>query len=175
MKHFKEFRAKDVITNIDVNTHLDDADANDADNADKAPPAGQDELLLLMENAFEEEMLALANEEGNEVDGQDFLTGENILPEEELEPGTHSKKALFPVHSAQSFRSHLLLNETYGLLRRPVDRYASTRNLQLISDMVTNTSAPAVSLLFPEMAIFPSMFWNSADQRQLGAVPCHLL
>lgn len=77
---------------------------------------------------------------------------------------------IFPVHTDKTFMSHCLLNETYGILKRAIDKHPSARQLQMLHQMVTDTDSPAVSLLYPEANIFPSIFWQGLDRKNLGAL-----
>jgi predicted GIY-YIG superfamily endonuclease len=179
LKHFRLFCAADGVTCIDVdvstlqNVNIDDISQ---DNEEASDDDQDDDDDLELDEFVPLNQFQLEDDELDDVgiNGQNFLTGDNILPSDVID-STHTRKMLFPINSRNSTQSHCLLNETYGLLKRRYNKHASAKNLQLMHQFVTRTASPAVSLLFPESVLFPSIFWYGQDKKNLGAVPCNLL
>lgn len=188
LRHFREFDRKDCITRIvndgDSARRNDIAHDEDIAHVSSEDEAQADEAEAPVDEAEAEVDMELHFEDIDEgvqeiydiIDSQNFLTGENVLPtSNDVCDSIHSKKSLLPVHSSNAFASHCLLNDLYGVLKRAKDEHSTARNLQMINQLVTETTSPAVSLLYPEFMMFPSIFWNGEDEKNLGAVPCHLL
>jgi predicted GIY-YIG superfamily endonuclease len=89
-------------------------------------------------------------------------------------PQSHSRQDVIPIFDInKQVPSHCLLNQHYNVMRRA--EWQCTATAGLLQHIVSVTSSPCVSLLYPEAQLFPRIFWSAKSNSVFGAIPSFLL
>jgi hypothetical protein len=104
----------------------------------------------------------------------DLPTGDDFIGEQEVDI-QHSRLDTTLLYDAKrSLRAHYLLNNSFGILKRGVPRYASNKTSLLFNQCVRTGKSPAVSLLWTEANLFPTTFFKNYNESIPGALPFHM-
>ena len=91
-------------------------------------------------------------------------------------PSLHSRKDVIPIYDVtRSIPGHFLWNKGYGVLRRRFDNHSSVEANSMMQHIISVSSSPCVSLLYPEAQLFPRIFWSSHETAVIGAIPSFMI
>nr|XP_039271517.1 uncharacterized protein LOC120345964 isoform X2 [Styela clava] len=96
----------------------------------------------------------------------------DFLDDEVMSDPLHTISTNVPTFNVDSnyFPLHLLLNDTFQVLKRSVRRRKNARSQNLLHHFASNTDSTMVSLLFPEAQILPTTFWAMKRNSPIGAM-----
>nr|XP_039258626.1 uncharacterized protein LOC120335208 [Styela clava] len=111
----------------------------------------------------------------NDVDlSQVLLHHSNLdfLEDEIIVDPLHTVSTNIPSFNAASnyFPLHILLNDTFQVLKRSTRRRKNAKTQNLLHHFAGNGDSTAVSLLFPEAQILPTTFWAMKGNSPIGAM-----
>ncbi|CAG0901954.1 unnamed protein product [Cyprideis torosa] len=101
-------------------------------------------------------------------------TGDDFIGEQEVNIQHSRLETTLLYDVKRSLRSHYLLNNSFGILKRGVPRYASNKTSLLFNQCVRTGKSPAVSLLWTEANLFPTIFFKNYNESIPGALPFHM-